>query len=101
MNQLREFKPCVRKYNSLTIVFWKKDTIYLLDEAHATIIQRWWKVRNSYPEWKRLCRSYKFRNNLTYGRALGLAIRHGFGTASARKVPEWEKLPEIIRKEKK
>ena len=101
MNTLREFKPCVRKYDSLVVIFWKKDTIYLIDDDHETIIQRWWKVRNSYTDWKRLCRSYKFRNNLTYGKALLLAIQAGFGTQSARKVPDYSKLRVIEIKEKK
>lgn len=100
MNQLREFKPCVRKYDDLVVVFYKKDTIYLVDEDHETIIQRWWKVRNSYPAWKRLCRSYKFRNQLSYGKALCLAIQAGFGTQSARKVPDYSKFREIVKEKK-
>lgn len=101
MNKLREFKPCVRKYDRLVVVFYKKDTIYLLDETHETIIQRWWKVRNSYTEWKRLCRSYKFRNHLTYSKALLLAIQAGFGSQSARKVPDYSKFYEIKKEVKK
>ena len=101
MNKLREFRPYVRHYDGLTVLFYKKDTIYLLDEHHETIIQRWWCVRNSYTRWKRLCRSYKYRKTLNYGQALGLAIRAGFGSASARHVPDTKKFKEFIPKENK
>lgn len=101
MNKLREFRPYVRHYADLAVIFYKKDTIYLIDEDHDTIIHRWWGVRNSYTRWKRLCRSYKYRKSLTYGQALGLAIRAGFGSASARKVPDINKFKEFIPKEKK
>lgn len=101
MNELREFRPYVRHYDGLTVLFYKKDTIYLLDSTHETVIHRWWNVRNSYTSWKRLCRSYKYRKSLTYGQALGLAIRAGFGSASARHVPDVRKFNEFIPKEKK
>lgn len=101
MNELREFRPYVRHYDGLTVLFYKKDTIYLLDDVHETIIHRWWYVRNSYKRWKRLCRSYKYRKSLTYGQALGLAIEAGFGSASARQVPDVKKFKEFISKEKK
>lgn len=91
MNELREFRPYVRYYDGLTVLFYKKDTIYLLDKDHETIIQRW----------KRLCRSYKYRKSLTYGQALGLAIRTGFGSTSARHVPDPKKFNEFIPKERK
>ena len=101
MNALREFRPYVRHYDELTVLFYKKDTIYLLDSTHKTIIHRWWSVRNSYTRWKRLCRSYKYRKSITYGQALGLAIGAGFGSASARHVPDPKTFNEFIPKEKK
>lgn len=101
MNQLREFRPYVRHYDGLTVIFYKKDTIYLVDNHHQTIIHRWWGVRNSYTRWKKLCRSYKYRKTLSYGKALYLAIQAGFGSASARKLPNIKNISEFIPKEKK
>lgn len=83
----RDFKPAFRRVDNLLIVFAKKDTIYLLDDTHQTIVQRWFKVRNSYVEWHKLCISYKSRKHLSYGQALEIAVRHGFGAISANKVP--------------
>lgn len=96
MNALREFRPYVRHYDELTVVFYKKDTIYLLDSTHKTIIHRWWSVRNSYTRWKRLCRAYKYRKGMNYGQALGLAVKTGFGSASARHVPDISNIKEFI-----
>lgn len=101
MNKVRPFKPCVRKFDGLLVVFWKKDTVYLIDEDHKTIIDRWWSVRNSYTRWKRMCRSYKYRKSLNYGKALGIAIENGFCASSARHVPDYKGLPEFKVKEKK
>lgn len=95
MNQLRQFKQCWRQVGDLTIVFYKKDTIYIIDADHQTIIHRWFKVRNSWNSWRLMVDGFKRRKKLNYGQALGLAIRHGFGTASARKIPNYEKFERI------
>lgn len=97
MNELRQFKQGKRVVGELTIVFHEKDTIYLLDKHHQTIIQRWWKVRNSWPSWRLMVKALKTRKNLTYGQALGLAIQYGFGTSSARRVPNIEHYENIGR----
>lgn len=87
MNEIREFHQGLRRVGDLTIVFHAKDTIYLLDSNHQTVIQRWWKVRGSWVEWCKMCRKFKRRKNLTYGKALAIAVEHGFGAESASRVP--------------
>lgn len=99
MNKLREFKPCFRQIDGLTIVFATKDTIYLLNGINRTIVNRWWQ-KKSYKIWRSLCRSYKTLEHLSYSEAFFRAIDKGFDVIPARKTPDYSNMREIKGKKK-
>lgn len=99
-NSLREFHRCKRTIERLTIVFDKKDTIYLIEGINKAIIHRWWSKRYNYSEWSKMAEAFKTRKHLNYYEASRMAIHYGFCLSYARELPNLEEI-ETMKEYKK
>ena len=84
----RSAKQYVRRVGDILIVFWSKDTIYVMSGSQRFIINRWFDTRRVYREWKGMCDSLKRRNNLDLTDIRQLAITHGFQICGFTKLPD-------------
>lgn len=93
----RHSKKCVRKVNGITIIFWSKDTIYVIGEQERFLITRWFETYGTYPEWRNMVLSLKRRNTLTMEETKKIARHYGFGmNAVLGQVPNIDGL-EIVK----
>ena len=84
----RSAKQYVRQLGTMTIVFWSKDTVYVVDGTEKIVINRWFDTRRVYRQWKMMCDSLKRRNHLTMQDVRELATHHGFQMSGFTKLPE-------------
>lgn len=105
MRAVQDFKRCYREINGFTIVFYKKDTVYIKSPTTLAVYHCWWETRPYYKtkHWQIFTLGLKRQNELDQLQINTLAARHMVTVQAARGMPEdWgEKLPTIYKEQRR
>lgn len=84
----RAAKRYTRTVNGVRIIFWARDTIYVMGEGQRFIINRWYDTRRNYQEWRKMCQTLKRNDGLTIQSIRELANRHDFYMCGFTSLPK-------------